>query len=415
MEVLSLLATRDWNTFGQRLVLNKLSTFNKGQLVLELPNGTLKTFGDGIGHHADLKIHCVSFFKKMILGGDIGFAEAYMDGDWSTSDLTKLIRWTIANIEANGLMSGSNSSAGVMNLLSSLNRFVHLKNKNTKSGSSKNIQYHYDLSNDFYKLFLDQTMSYSCAVFEEGINSLQEAQTNKYRRICEQLEIQKGDHILEIGCGWGGFIDFACQNYDCKITATTISHEQYDYAFKLIQEKGYQDRVTLLKSDYRDLEGEYDKVVSIEMIEAVGHEFLSGYFKAIEKFLKPSGVAVIQAITALDSRYETYRKGVDFIQKYIFPGGHLPSVRAMTNACEGTELNLYSVKDIGLSYAKTLKYWYLNFLNKLENVKSLGFDDRFLKMWEYYLCYCEAAFLERNISTVHVTFIKPNNTTYKII
>lgn len=411
-EITALLLTDRSTPITQKLVLGMLKNFKEGKLNLELPSGQKIVIGNGNGHHADLKIHNTEFFQKCVLNGDIGFAESYMDGDWSTSDLTLLLRWAISNVENSGIMSGSKTKAITVNLLSKINRLGHLLNKNSKEGSRKNITYHYDLSNEFYKLMLDESMSYSCAVFENSEDSLYEAQQNKYKNICRDLDIKKGDHILEIGCGWAGFIDYATTYYDCTITAVTISDQQFEYALDLIEKKKLENRVKLLKMDYRDLNGKFDKVVSIEMIEAVGHEFLPEYFQKIDSLLKKDGVAVIQAITALDSRYETYRKGVDFIQKHIFPGGHLPSLRAMTNACEKTELNLFKVRDIGLDYARTLNEWYQRFLISSDEILKLGFDEVFMRKWEYYLCYCEAAFLERNISDVHVTFVKPNNTRY---
>lgn len=402
------------NPLYKKLVLKLLTRFEKGSLTLTFPDGEVMSIGDGIGHRADLQIKNNDFYQKCFLYGDIGFGESYCDGDWESSDLTKLIQWVIQNVETSGVMSGSKTKDLATNLLGQLNKLGHFFNKNSKSGSQSNISYHYDLSNDFYEIMLDDTMSYSCGIFENEDTTLKEASLKKLEKLCEDLDIQPGDHILEIGCGWGGFAIYATTHFDCKITGITISKEQYQFAKKKIEEHGLQDRVTLLLQDYRDLEGEFDKIVSVEMIEAVGHEFLPVYFKSIDRLLKPSGVAVIQAITSPDSRYNQFRKGVDFIQKHIFPGSLLPSVNAMTSACaEHTQLHLYHLRDIGLDYAKTLRIWDEKVKQNRQEIAKLGMDETFFRKWHYYLCYCEAAFKERNISDVQVTFIKPNNTHYK--
>ncbi|MDA8791837.1 cyclopropane-fatty-acyl-phospholipid synthase family protein [Bacteriovoracaceae bacterium] len=336
-----------------------------------------------------------------------------MNGDWETNDLTLLLRWTIQNIENSGIISGTKNKNYFVNFLNQINRLGHLLKRNTKEGSKNNISYHYDLSNKFYQMMLDETMSYSCGIFTDGNESLYESQINKLNALCDNLDIQSGDHILEIGCGWGGFAIHAVTNFDCKVTGVTISKEQYNFAKEKISNLGLSDKIEILLMDYRDIQGQFDKVVSIEMIEAVGHEFLPQYFQTIDHLLKPDGVAVIQAITSPDSRYELFRKGVDFIQKHIFPGTLLPSMRAMHKACEKTDLHLINLRDIGLSYAKTLKIWHDKVEEQKSEIRKLGMDDTFFNQWKYYLCYCEAAFAERNISDVQITFIKPNNTKYK--
>lgn len=399
-------------SFYQKIVISLLSKFSKGNLELTLPSGEILNIGDGGGYDIDIHIKDSSFFKRVVFYGDIGFSESYMDGHWTCSNLTTVIRWIIDNIETSGVMSGSKAKTYGLNFLEKFNRIKHIFNKNSKEGSKDNISYHYDLSNDLYKLMLDETMSYSCGIFETKESSLKEASFNKLAHLCADLDIQKDDHILEIGCGWGGFAKYAAQNFGCKVTGVTISKEQYDYAIDLIKKEGLEDKVTILFKDYRDIKGQFDKVVSIEMIEAVGDEFLPEYFQTIDRLLKPTGVATIQAITAPDSRYESFKNGVDFIQKHIFPGSLLPSTTAMTNACKKTELQIINLRDIGVHYAKTLRLWHDRFFDNIEEVKKLGFDDVFIRKWKYYLCYCEAAFIERNISDIQVTFIKPNNTSY---
>ena len=414
MEEIKELTKSNYRTSLYRtMVLSLLKGFKKGKLNLRLPEGDEIQIGNGQGHIADIQIHNANFFKKTALYGDIGFGESYCDGDWSSSDLTMLIRWVIENIENSGVMSGSKVKRFGLNVFESFNKIGHYFNRNTRSGSADNISFHYDLSNDFYELMLDQTMNYSCAVFENNQSSLFDAQKHKLKLLCEELDIKPGDRILEIGCGWGGFAEYATSNYDCTVKGITISKEQYEFSKDRIKNANLENSAEILLMDYRDLTGKFDKVVSIEMIEAVGHDYLPEYFETIDRLLRPEGVAVIQAITSPDSRYDSFRSGVDFIQKHIFPGSLLPSVRAMVNACDKTTLQLYNLRDIGLNYAKTLRVWRENVKNAKVQISKLGMDDIFFRKWNYYLCYCEAAFKERNISTVQITCMKPNNTKYK--
>jgi cyclopropane-fatty-acyl-phospholipid synthase len=396
-------------------VLSVLRRFKVGHLNMTLPDGEMINIGEGAGLSVDIRIHDERFFKNIFLSGDIGFGESYMEGYWSTSDLTRLIRWGIQNLEHSPVMSGSQSQHRMMNMLEIMNKFIHYLKRNSKKGSQKNIAYHYDLSNRFYEKMLDKSMTYSCGIFSSEKDSLYDAQINKYQQLCDDLDIQAGDHILEIGCGWGGFAEYAATNYDCKITAITLSKEQYHYAVNRIQQGGIGKKVDCRLIDYRDLKGIFDKVISIEMIEAVGHKYLPSYFQMINRLLKPDGVAVIQGITCPDSRYLEFKNGIDFIQKYIFPGSLLPSVSSMVSACQKkTELQLHNLRDIGLHYAKTLALWMEKVEQFKHELKDLGFDDVFYRKWKYYLCYCEAAFAERNISTLQLTFIKPNNTSYRM-
>jgi cyclopropane-fatty-acyl-phospholipid synthase len=396
----------------QKLVLGLLKKFKRGSLKLTLHTGEIINVGDGKGHHAEIIINDSSFYKRCVLYGDIGFSESFMDGHWTTDNLTMVLRWIIDNVETSGVMSGSKAKTFGLNFLEKVNRIKHLFNKNSKGGSASNISYHYDLSNELYKLMLDSTMSYSCGIFDTPETDLHQAQLNKLQTLCDDLDIQASDHILEIGCGWGGFATYAAKKYGCKVTGITISNEQLEYAKDLIKKEGLEDKVNLIFQDYRELEGKFDKVVSIEMIEAVGDEFLPEYFESIDRLLKDDGVATIQAITSPDARYDSFRDGVDFIQKHIFPGSLLPSVRKMSESCKNTELQLINLRDIGPHYAKTLRIWREKFFSSIDEVKKLGFDDVFIRKWDYYLSYCEAAFIERNISDVQVTYIKPNNTKY---
>ncbi len=397
----------------EKIVLSVFKRFKKGHLTLTLPSGTILDVGEGDGIRATLTIKNNDFFKKFVFHGDVGFGESFIDGDWETNDLTALIRWAIQNVETSGVLSGSRVKDISINLLGQVNKIAHTFNKNSKKGSQSNISYHYDLSNEFYELMLDETMMYSCGIFEEGITTLKDSQLKKLETLCHDLHIMPGDHILEIGCGWGGFAIYAVTHFDCKVTGITISKEQLKFAQDKVKRLGLEDKITLLFKDYRDLEGQFDKVVSIEMIEAVGHEYLPTYFETIDRVLKRDGVAVIQAITSPDSRYDSFRKSVDFIQKHIFPGSLLPSVRAMNEACRKTQLHLHNLRDIGLDYPKTLRIWDEKVEENKEKIKALGMDETFFKKWKYYLCYCEAAFSERNISDVQLTLIKPNNIIYK--
>ncbi len=297
---------------------------------------------------------------------------------------------------------------GAARLVRPLRAAVNWLRRNTRAGSKRNISAHYDLSNDFFALMLDPTMTYSSGVFPSPAATLEEASIEKYDRICRKLQLSPQDHVLEIGTGWGGFAEHAVKNYGCRVTTTTISDEQHAYAKQRFQEAGIADRVSLLKDDYRDLRGTYDKLVSIEMIEAVGEKFLPGYFAKCSELLKPHGMMCLQAITIPDHRYDTYRKSVDFIQRYIFPGGFLPSMGAMARCIgRGTDFRFLHVEDFAPHYATTLAHWRRNFWREIEAVRSLGFDERFIRTWHYYLCYCEAGFRERQIGVAQLVLTKP--------
>jgi len=300
--------------------------------------------------------------------------------------------------------------AGSARITAPLQRLFHWINRNSHEGARRNIAAHYDLGNEFFATWLDETMMYSSAIFDRPDSGLHEAQLRRLRHICEKLELKPGDHVVEIGTGWGGFAIYAAQHYGCRVTTTTISREQYEMAAQRVTAAGVQDKVTLLLKDFRDLGGRYDKLVSIEMIEAIDHDLFGVYFSKCSELLKPEGAMLIQAITIADQRYDEYRKSIDFIQRYIFPGSGLPSSAVMTKSvARNTDMRLLGLEDIGLHYATTLNHWRKNFFDRISEIRVQGFSDSFIRMWEYYLCYCEAAFLERAISDVQILFAKPEN------
>lgn len=393
------------------IVLKFISKMDKGRLYLTLPGGERLTFGTGEGNiSAGITINTDEFYKRIILFGDIGFGEAYVDGLWDTDNITNVIKWTLLNIDNAPGVSGSSIQTLSLNLLKIYNRFSHFKRANTVEGSRKNISAHYDLNNDFFASFLDPTMTYSSAYFYRDGLSLQEAQLAKYERLCSQLHLKASDHVLEIGSGWGGNAIYMAKTYGCKVTSLTISEEQHKLAAERVEAEGLSERVNILLKDYRLMDGVFDKIVSVEMLEAVGFKFLDGYFKKCHDLLKKNGILAIQVITSPDSRYESFKKGVDWIQKHIFPGSLLPSVAAINGAINRTgDMTMVDLKDIGLDYAKTLKLWCESFNANLAKVKSLGFDEAFIRKWNYYLCYCEAAFAMRNINVMQMVYARPNN------
>ena len=420
----------------QRIVMSSLAQMTRGGLHLELPDGTQKTFGQsGAKISANVRITNWDFFKRCVLFGDVGFGEAYVDGDWDTDDITRVIAWFILNVENSPAMSGSRGKKILVNLLGWKNRLQHWLRPNSLATSRRNISEHYDLGNDFYKLFLDPTMTYSGALFKErsgvsaerGHNSakesaalyrdaatqtLEQAQVAKYDRLCQQLKLKAGEHILEIGSGWGGFSKHAAKNYGCRITTVTISEEQFKFARKLFQKENLTDRVEIRLQDYRLLTGQFDKIVSIEMIEAVGEKYLETYFTKCHALLKPHGLLALQMITCPDSRHDSLRKNVDWIQKHIFPGSLLLSVHRVNEALRATgDLFLHDLKDLGLDYAETLKRWRVTFNQNEAAVRAQKFDARFIRKWNYYFSYCEAAFALRNISVVQAVYTRPNNST----
>ena len=386
----------------------------KGYLHLTLPDGSIREYGDAADpFRADVHVKDDQFFRRAFLFGDIGFAEAYMAGEWTTTNLTQLLSWFLLNIDNTPSVSGSKVKSAALNTLQFINKTFHRKNKNSLTGSKENISAHYDLSNEFFSLFLDTTMTYSSAYFTHPDLDLEKAQYEKYESLCNALKLSPEDHLLEIGTGWGGFAIYAAKKYHCRITTITISQQQFDFASERIAKEGLQDNIEVLLKDYRSVEGQFDKVVSIEMIEAVGAKYLKTYFEKIHSVLKPEGILAIQAIVCPDSRFEMFKKNVDFIQKHIFPGSLLPSIAAINQSVNETgDMFLFGLKDLGKSYVKTLSEWKTRFNHNLEKIRSLGFDETFIRKWNYYFSYCEAAFDMRNINVVQMVYTRPNNYKY---
>lgn len=391
-----------FDRWARKTVCRRLDTLKRGQIEIEDFEGS-RTLGQKDDLHAVITVNDPTFFRHAILGGTLSVAESYLSGEWDCDDLTRLFRIFIRNTQASDQLDGI-----VAWVLGCGNRLFHWWHANTRKGSKENIHAHYDLGNDFFKLWLDETMAYSCGVFPHADAPLQQASTEKFDRICRRLEITSSDHVLEIGTGWGGFAAHAAGRYGCLLTSTTISQEQLDIARVVVRDAGLSNRVTLLQQDYRDLKGEFDKLVSIEMIEAVGHRFLDAYFGQCGRLLKPNGSMMIQAIVMPDQRYAQYLKSVDFIQRYVFPGGCLPSMGAMMDAVgRSSDLRLVYAEDFAPHYAETLRRWRKAFHEHLDDVRRLGYPERFLRLWDYYLCYCEAVFEERHISLLQLQFDKP--------
>ena len=326
-----------------------------------------------------------------------------MNGLWSADDLTTALRIMALNRD-----SFERLDKGWSKVSAPFHKIWHFLRKNTQSGSRKNITAHYDLGNDFYRLFLDETLTYSCGIFDRNGSSMRDASIAKYERICQKLELGPDDDLIEIGSGWGGFAIYAAQNYGCRITTTTISDQQFKLAKQRIADSGAADRINLVMKDYRDLKGKYDKLVSIEMIEAVGHHYLEAFFRSCSRLLKPDGMMLLQAITIADQVFERHKRSVDFIKRYIFPGSCIPSIAAMTSAiARATDLRLFHLEDITPHYAKTLACWREQFFNNIDDVKGLEYSEAFIRMWDYYFSYCEAGFAERYIGDVQMLFTKP--------
>lgn len=395
----------------QRLVLDALGKMTAGSLRLELPDGAVQLIGaPGRDVDATIRVRDVAFFQKCVLFGDVGFGESYLDGDWDTDSIERVISWAILNVENSPAMSGSKSRAFALNLLKFYNRALHLLRPNDLSIARRNIAEHYDLGNDFYRLWLDDTMTYSSAYYTAPGQDLRDAQIAKYDALCRKLHLQPGEHLLEIGSGWGGMACHAAKHYGVRVTTVTISEEQFRFARERIEREGLADRIEVRLQDYRHITGSFDKIVSIEMMEALGDKYLPTYFAKIHEVLKPGGLVALQYITVPDSRHAELRRGIDFIQKHIFPGSLLLSVGRVNATLNRTgDLFLHHLEDLGASYAKTLHVWWENFNAQLATVRALGFDERFIRKWNYYLQYCEAAFASRNISVVQAVYTRPNN------
>jgi cyclopropane-fatty-acyl-phospholipid synthase len=386
------------------IVIALLKKIRGGRLAL-FENGQVQIYGklespDDI--NASLNVLDDEFWRTVLTRGSVGAGESYMAGQWTSPDLTQVVRLLLRNRDILLGLDGQQSIAARLAM-----KAIHSLNRNTLEGSQKNIRAHYDLSNDFFQLFLDPTMMYSSAVFSHPSQSLAEASTYKLDLVCRQLRLEAGDHLLEIGTGWGGMAIHAAQHYGCKVTTTTISQEQYAFAKQRIEAAGLSDRITLLLQDYRELAGSFDKLVSIEMIEAVGAEFQQVYFETCNRLLKPGGLALIQAITIREDLYERYVANTDFIRQYIFPGGCLPTVQRIKQlARKNTSLDLIAISDITLDYARTLDHWRQRFLFNIRQVMALGFDLSFIRRWEFYFCYCEGGFREGSIGTQQFLFSK---------
>ena len=389
------------------LLFSRLRKIEVGQVKIIDDNGE-QVFGAAEGSselYVELKIEDPRFYSDIAFGGTVAAGEAYMQGYWRCNNLTALVRIMLRNREVMDQVEG-----GFSLFKAPILRVLHWLNRNSQVGSRRNIEAHYDLGNEMFELFLDPTMMYSCAYYPDNETTLDQAAVAKLQRICDKLQLSESDHVVEIGTGWGGFAIYAATHYGCKVTTTTISRQQFEVAQQRVIAAGLEDKVTLLMEDYRDLQGSYDKLVSIEMIEAVGPQYLDTYFAKCSSLLKSDGIMLIQAITIQDQFYDQAIKSVDFIQRYIFPGGFIPSVTAISNAVKkSTDVRLFQMEDIGPHYATTLRDWRKSFFDNLEQVKALGYSDQFIAMWEFYLCYCEGGFLERTLGTSHLVFTKPRN------
>jgi cyclopropane-fatty-acyl-phospholipid synthase len=392
------------------LVMRTLRTFNRGRLQMDLPGGERYFFGDAtLGEptaHIQVR-HPLSFFIHLARYGGVGLGEAYTEGWWDTPDLRAVLDWFIINIQSRPSLKGSSQGFKLIGFLRWFNRVRHLMRPNSLKTSRRNIAEHYDLGNDFYKLWLDRTMTYSAARFTRADQSLEEAQAAKYEALCEKLRLRPEDHVLEIGCGWGGFSIHAAKNHGCRVTAVTLSQEQHREATKRVKEAGLEDRIEIRLQDYRHITGRFDKIASIEMLEAVGEKYLETYFAKCAEVLAPHGILAVQMITVPDHHYQRLTRGADWIQKHIFPGSLLLAVGRVNEAIRRTStLSPMAMEDLGGDYARTLNEWHVNFNARLQEVRELGFDEGFIRKWNYYLKYCESAFATRNISVVQASWAR---------
>lgn len=395
-----------WQKICRSMFINALKSLPEGHLVIQEQGLTIASLGDKNDElQATVNILDPSAYPRLLLGGSIASGETFTDKLWDTPDLTSVIRVFARNLPT--LDKWENRFKWLSMPLSKLK---HIANNNSLTQAKKNIGAHYDLGNRLYTKFLDDSMMYSSAVYPDPNASLAEAQQHKLKTICDKLQLKESDHLLEIGTGWGGLAVYAAKNYGCKVTTTTISEEQYAWAEQWVKKEQLESQITLLKKDYRLLEGEYDKLVSIEMIEAVGKKYLASFFDKCSSLLKSNGLMVLQSITIDDRRYDSYADSVDFIQKHIFPGGFLPSQYAINKHVKKyTDFSIRDVHDIGLDYAQTLKHWFEDFSKQKNALHQDGYDERFMRMWQYYLNYCEGGFLERVISTAQVVLAKPQH------
>jgi len=390
------------------ILFSKFKQLKHGHLMIidkTQDNPVTIEFGEANAHlKSEIIVYRTSFFSRTLLGGSIGNGESYVDGDWDVQNLTNLVRIFVLNRELLQSIDG-----GIGSLLQPVQKVFHGLRQNTINGSLENIRSHYDIGNDFFKLFLDDTMMYSCALYEDKSYDLKQASMNKIETICKKLELKSTDHLVEVGTGWGSLAIFAAKTYDCKVTTTTISSEQYNYAVQKVKEAGLEDKITILFEDYRKLTGVFDKLVSVEMIEAVGLNNLDTYFEKCSSLIKPEGMMVLQAITIRDQYYKNAKNSVDFIQRHIFPGTGIPSVNAiMSSITKKTDMVLVDQKDFAEDYAHTLRDWSLRLSSSKDEITKLGYPSFLYRLWQYYFSYCEGGFRERAIGLSQITFTKPN-------
>ncbi|MBU0782131.1 MAG: cyclopropane-fatty-acyl-phospholipid synthase family protein [Alphaproteobacteria bacterium] len=383
-------------------VFKMMGALKRGRIDVILPDGRqFRSEGAAAGHVAEITVHNADLFARIVREGDLGFCDAYLDGWWSTPDLMAFM--DLIHDDAEEIYDGFPGQY----LVRTFERIRFWLQSNSKKQARKNIEYHYDLGNDFYGLWLDDTMTYSSALFESGQESLESAQTAKYASMVDQMGVQPGDHVLEIGCGWGGFAEYAAAERGLRVTCLTISKEQFNYAVDRIEKAGLSDKVTFKLQDYRDETGTYDGIASIEMFEAVGEQYWPAYFKTVRARLKPGRKATLQIITVADRRWEVYKRGPDFIQKYIFPGGMLPSPSKLREVITKHGLLVETSIEFGHSYDQTLRRWHDTFNAKWDKVAALGFDDRFRRMWNFYLTSCAATFASENCDVTQITIARP--------
>lgn len=389
--------------FAQKIIFKLLKKLNKGKIIIEYKNQHYYFGHDSVGDNtATIKVHHPKFYRSVLFDGSIGAAKSYMKGDWEVDNLNKVIQILLLNQEIFRKIESP-----IAKFYGLIRYFSQKISPNKIKKSKNNILAHYDLGNEFFKLFLDSSMMYSCALYQPENISQENASNAKLAEICEKLKLRESDRIIEIGTGWGGFAIYAAKNFGCHVTTTTISDKQYAYVKNEITRLNLSDKITLLNKDYRLLEGSYDKLVSIEMIEAVGYEYFDTFFKKCNQLLKPGGLFFLQAITINDQSYERAKREIDFIKKYIFPGGCLPSVSAISSSiAKSTEMQLTYFLDIGMHYVKTLMDWDQKFKNNHDNLRAQGFTDSFMKMWHFYFSYCAAGFKTHYISVVHIVWRK---------
>ncbi len=392
------------SSIARWVIHNRLRGLRNDRLVI-VEGDERREYGDITGSAeliATIIVHNPRCYAEVAFGGTIGAGEAYMKGYWTADDPTAVISILLRNRD---LLNSIES--GLSRVSEPAHKIFHCWNRNSRRGSRRNISAHYDLGNDFFRLWLDDSLMYSSAVFEEPTMTLEEASQAKLKGICEKLELSPKDNLLEIGTGWGGLAIYAAREYGCRVTTTTISKEQYQFAQERVQEEGLTELITVLMEDYRDLSGQFSKLVSVEMLEAIGHEFVDTYFQKCSDLLEPDGKMLVQTITIAHAQYERARRSVDFIQRYIFPGGSLSSVRVLQSSVARTaDLRVHHMEDIGPDYAVTIRHWRERMFTKLADVRSLGYSEEFIRMWEFYFCYCEGGFIERAIGNVQLLLVK---------